>query len=306
MAIYPKESSAIVFWPFPIQGIVADFDKVVEMTEKKYLTRPALWAFALAGILAMAAGATLAAGNRAAVEMVAATDTAASSDAANSGGASSDAAKSAKSDGSKVWDFDHDRGYSKPQDWMAVAGNWRIIIDRDAPSEPNTMGLPNYGLPHTRRVKLWLDSFFNTNYLLAIPRDTTEYVDFSYEAAFKPWGGAWGSYAGLAFRYTDPQHYYVLAAACPKDTLALYRMSGGQLNLIKEVPATLERGHWYTFKVDARGGHFTTYLDGKQMFTADDGSLAKGRIGVWSQNDSRVSFDNIKLTPAAGDSSPSA
>ena len=78
------------------------------------------------------------------------------------------------------------------------------------------------------------------------------------------------------------------------------------LNLIKEVPATLERGRWYTFKVDARGGHFTAYLDGKQMFAADDGSLAKGRIGIWSQNDSKVSFDNIKLTPAAAGSSPSA
>jgi hypothetical protein len=267
--------------------------KVVEMTEKKCVLRPALWAFALAGTLAMAASVALAASNRAAAEVAVAADAAATSNGANS-------------DGSKVWNFDHDRGYSKPQDWKAVAGDWRVIIDPNAPSEPNTMGLPGYGLPHTRTVKLWLDSFFSDNYLLAIPKDTTEYTDFSYEAAFKPWGGAWGSYAGLVFRYTDPQNYYVLAAACPKDTLALYRMNGGHLNLIKEVPATLEHGHWYTFKVDARGGHFTAYLDGKQMFAADDGSLAKGRIGVWSQNDSRVSFDNIKLTPAAAGSSPSA
>jgi len=263
------------------------------MTEKKFVLRPALWAFALAGSLAMAASVALAASNRAAAEVAVAADAAAPSDGANS-------------DGSKVWNFDHDRGYSKPQDWKAVAGDWRVIIDPNAPSEPNTMGLPGYGLPHTRTVKLWLDSFFSDNYLLAIPKDATEYTDFSYEAAFKPWGGAWGSYAGLVFRYTDPQNYYVLAAACPKDTLALYRMNGGHLNLIKEVPATLEHGHWYTFKVDARGGHFTAYLDGKQMFAADDGSLAKGRIGVWSQNDSRVSFDNIKLTPAAAGSSPSA
>jgi len=32
------------------------------------------------------------------------------------------------------------------------------------------------------------------------------------------------------------------------------------------------------------------------MFAADDAALAKGRIGVWSQNDSRVSFDSIKVT----------
>jgi hypothetical protein len=272
--------------------------KVVEMTEKKCVLRPALWAFALAGTLAIAASVALAAGNRAAAEVAVAADAAAGSDAAKS--------DAVNSDGSKVWNFDHDRGYSKPQDWKAVAGDWRVIIDRDAPSEPNTMGLPGYGLPRTRTVKLWFDSFFSDNYLLAIPTDTTEYTDFSYEAAFKPWGGAWGSYAGLVFRYTDPRNYYVLTATCPKDTLGLYRMNGGHLNLIKEVPATLERGRWYTFKVDARGGHFTAYLDGKQMFAADDGSLAKGRIGVWSQNDSKVSFDNIKLTPAAAGSSPSA
>ena len=263
------------------------------MTEKKCVSRPTLWAFALAGIFAMAAGVAFAAGNGAAAEVAAAADAAAPSDAA-------------KSDGSKVWDFDHDRGYSTPQDWIAVAGDWRVVIDRDAPSEPNTIGLPGYGLPRTRQVKLWLDSFFNTNYLLAITKDTTEYTDFSYEAAFKPWGGAFGSYAGLVVRYTDPQNYYVLAAACPKDTLALYRMNDGKLNLIKEVPATLERGRWYNLKVDARGGHFIAYLDGQQMFAADDGSLAKGRIGVWSQNDSRVSFDNIKVAPTAAGASPSA
>jgi hypothetical protein len=267
--------------------------KVVEMTDKKCVSRAALWAFALAGSLAMAVGVTFAAGTQAAAKVAAAADAAAPSDAP-------------KSDGSKVWDFDRDRGYSTPQDWIIVAGDWRVLIDRDAPSEPNTIGLPGYGLPRTRQVKLWLDSFFSTNYLLAIPKDATEYTDFSYEAAFKPWGGAFGSYAGLVFRYADPQNYYVLAAACPNDTLALYRMNGGQLNLIKSVPATLERGRWYNMKVDARGGHFVAYLDGQQMFSADDGSLAKGRIGVWSQNDSRVSFDNLKVTPASAASSPSA
>ncbi|MGZ6187165.1 MAG: family 16 glycoside hydrolase, partial [Candidatus Binataceae bacterium] len=188
-----------------------------------------------------------------------------------------------------------------------VAGDGGVVIAREAPSEPNTLGLPGYGLPHTSQVKLWFDSFFNNNYLLAIPKDGAEYTDFSYEASFKPWGGAFGSYAGLAFRYTDPQNYYVLTAACPKDTLTLYHMSNGQLNPIKEVPATLERGRWYTLKVDASGGHFIAYLDGKQMFEANDSSIAKGRIGVWSQNDSKVSFDNIKLTPAAASgTSPSA
>src|ERR1700689_1225013 len=114
------------------------------MTENKCVLRPALWALALAGTLAMTVSGPPAASNRAAAEVAVAADAAASSDTANP-------------DGSKVWNFDHDRGYSKPQDWKAVAGDWRVIIDRDAPSEPNTLGLPGYGLPHIRTVKLWFD-----------------------------------------------------------------------------------------------------------------------------------------------------
>jgi len=204
----------------------------------------------------------------------------------------------ANSGNSTSLDFDHDRAYQTPADWTEVSGQWRVLVDRDAPSEPNALGLPGYGLPHVGQTMLWVDSFFTTNYLVAIPKDTTEYTNFSYEASFKAWGGAWGSYAGLVFRYSDPQNYYVLVAAAPKDSLTLYRMSGGRLNPIKEVAVPVDRGRWYAMKVDARGGHFTAYLDGTKMLEADDVSLAKGRIGVWSQNDSKVSFDNIKLTPA--------
>jgi 3-keto-disaccharide hydrolase len=287
--LYPKESSGNHSL-IPDRGRSRASSKVVEMTQEKCLARPALWAFALAGALAMVgAGAAVAAGNRMTAEIVPAAGAAASSGAATS-------------DGTKVWDFDHDRGYQPPAGWTEISGQWRVLIDNDAPSEPNVLGLPGFGLPHMSQVRLWIDSFFSTNYLLAITKNPTEYTDFSYGASFKEWGGAWGSYAGLVFRYTDPQNYYVLAAACPKDYLALYRMNGGQLNLIKEVPADLARGQWYTFKVDAHGGHFIAYLNGKQMFTADDGTLTKGRIGLWSQNDSRVSFDNIELTPAAAGS----
>lgn len=250
------------------------------MTEKKNVLRYAL-ASALTGALAMAAGAALGAGGHQAVVKVATT------------------ADTAPASAARVWNFDHDRGYLMPKDWTAVSGNWKVLSNFDAPSLPNTLGLPGYGLPRTKSLLIWFDSFITNTYLLALPNDPTEYSDFTYQADFDPWGGAWGSYAGLVFRYRDPRNYYVLAAACPKDYLALYRMSGGHLNLIKKVPATLERGHWYTFKVEARGGHFTCYLDGKQMFEAQDDAIAKGRIGVWSQNDSRVSFDNIELTPAA-------
>lgn len=251
------------------------------MIEKKCTLRYAVWASAVVGAFAIAAGAAMAAGGHQGLVKVAVTSSNMPAHAT-------------------TWNFDHDRGYRFPKNWTAVAGNWKVLIDRNAPSFPNTLGLPGYGLPRTKDLKLWFDSFFTTHYLLAMPDDPTNYADFTYQASFNPWGGAWGSYAGLVFRYVDSKNYYVLAAACPKDYLALYRMSGGTMHLIKKVPANLFRNRWYTFKVDAKGSNFTCFLNGKKMFEAHDSAIARGRIGVWSQNDSRVSFDNVKITPAAG------
>jgi hypothetical protein len=260
------------------------------MTDTKYMSRPARRGLLIAGGLVLTIGLSFAAGSSIAPRNALAADT-----ATNSSGA--------KPDGTKTWDFDHDRAQAVPQDWIVVGGGqWRVIVDSDAPSEPNVLGLPGYGLPKVEQSRLWVDSFFGRNYLLALPKDSGEYTDLSYEADIKPWGGAFGSYAGLVFRYADPQNYYVLVAACPKDYLALYKMSGGQFTEIKQVPAPLQWSHWYSIKIDAHGGHFTGSLDGKQILEADDTTLAKGRVGIWSQNDSRVNFDNLKVTPASSGS----
>jgi len=263
-----------------------DLSKVVEMVEKNYVLRPALCALAIGAAFVLASNPALAGAHRGAVAFATAT------------GATVPAAEAATAGAGQTWDFDHDRAQQSPQDWITIGGDWRVLVDHDAPSDPNVLGLPGYGLPHVQQLGLWFESFISTNYQLAIPKNAPQYSDFAYEAKLKLWGGAFGSYAGLVFRYSDPQNYYVLAAACPKDYIALYRMSGGQMTLIKQAPAELVRPRWYSLKVDAKGGHFVAYLDGKQVLAADDGSFTQGRIGVWSQNDSRASFDNIKLSPS--------
>src|SRR5262249_16275475 len=118
---YPKESTALV------ASLFSDSQEGgLEMTDKKCALRPALWALALAGGLGAFAVGT---------RMTAAEE--------------QKPFYTAGAAGARTWDFDHDRGYSVPQDWTVVAGDWRVLIDADAPSEPNTLGVPGYGLPHT-------------------------------------------------------------------------------------------------------------------------------------------------------------
>lgn len=257
------------------------------------MSKPAPHAFTIATGLVLTIGLSITAGASFAARDALAADTPAASGAV-------------KSDGAKTWDFDHERAQAVPQDWTIIGGGqWRVMVDRDAPSEPNVLALPAFGLPKVEQNRLWVDSFFGRNYLLAIPKEADEYTDLTYTADIKPWGGAWGSYAGLVFRYTDPKNYYVLVAACPKDYLALYKMSGGELSLIKQVSEPFKWSHWYSLKVEARGSHIVGSVDGKPLIQADDTTFTKGRIGVWSQNDSRVNFDNLRVIPAGSGSSPS-
>jgi hypothetical protein len=42
----------------------------------------------------------------------------------------------------KVWNFDQDKAHAMPEGWTAVEGEWEVIPDPSAPSQPNTYGLP--------------------------------------------------------------------------------------------------------------------------------------------------------------------
>jgi hypothetical protein len=262
------------------------------MIEKRRMLRHALWASAITLGLAIAASAAMAAGGqpyKPRLIKVTVTD----------GRLQKSVALPAipVSSGARVWTFDHDRGYKLPKDWTAVSGDWVVLSDFNAPSLPNTLGLAGFGFPQTHYVELWIRSFFSNQYLIAMPKDPKEYANLTLQANFLPWGGAWGSYGGLLFRYLDPKNYYVMVATVPGEYVGLYRMSAGRFTMIKKVHAPLRRLQWYSLKVVALGNHFTGYLDGKKMFEAQDSRFVRGRIGLWSQNDSRVDFDNVQVIP---------
>ena len=49
-------------------------------------------------------------------------------------------------------------------------------------------------------------------------------------------------------------------------------------------------------KLEAQADHFIVYDEGKMLFDVQDNKIAKGRIGLWSSNDSQARFDNLTLT----------
>jgi len=199
-----------------------------------------------------------------------------------------------------VWNFDQDKAGSVPAGWKAVEGDWQVIADPTAPSQPNTFGLTGKGS--------WIKSITNAleYYSTAVLSDSPDYSDFTLEASFKSIGGRFDCSGGLIFRYVDDKNFYLLSAGCPSDYFALSRMSNGKLDILKQSVVPTDRDIWYKLKVNASGAHFMCYDDGKMIFDFDDNKIAKGKIGFWARDDSEARFDNLTVTLPMGGASGGA
>jgi hypothetical protein len=199
-----------------------------------------------------------------------------------------------------VWNFDQDKAGSVPAGWKAIEGDWQVIPDPTAPSQPNTFGLTGKGS--------WIKSITNAleYYSTAVLTDSPDYSDFTLEASFKSVGGRFDCSGGLIFRYVDDKNFYLLSAGCPSDYFALSRLTNGKLEVLKQSVVPTDRDVWYKLKVNASGGHFMCYDDAKMVFDFDDNKIAKGKVGVWARDDSEARFDNLSITlPMGGGSSDS-
>jgi hypothetical protein len=78
-------------------------------------------------------------------------------------------------------------------------------------------------------------------------------------------------------------------------------MYQGKMDQIQQKVVAIDAGNWYKIKLEVQADHFVAYDEGKMIFDVQDNKIAKGRIGLWSSNDSEARFDNLALTlPLAG------
>jgi len=190
----------------------------------------------------------------------------------------------------KVWNFDTDKAGQLADGWQDLDGaGWEVFSDPTAPSQPN-----DFGLPAGRMLSSLTHGL--EYHPMVVMKDPTEYSDFTIEAQFKPIKGYFDCSGGLVVRYSNPENYYVLAFGCPSDYVQLLRMYKGKMDQIQQKVVAIDAGNWYKIKLDVQADHFIAYDEGKMLFDVQDNKIAKGRIGLWSSNDSQARFDNLTLT----------
>ena len=92
---------------------------------------------------------------------------------------------------------------------------------------------------------------------------------------------------------------------CPSDFFALYRVSDGNPEVLKQTVVPIDQGVWYSIKVVTDGDHMSCYANDKMEFDVTDSKIKQGRIGLWAHDDSQPLFDNVKLTLPPSTSSES-
>jgi len=157
-------------------------------------------------------------------------------------------------------------------------GEWRVVDD---PTESN------------RRV-IAQTSKDSTDYrfpLAVYQRVSVKNVDVKMR--FKPVDGKVDQAGGSVVRLTTPDDYSVVRANALEDNVRFYRVVKGRREQIKGANTKVASNEWHTLELRAENDRFTVSFDGKQLFTAQDGTFSgAGRVGLWTKADSVTYFEH--------------
>lgn len=183
-----------------------------------------------------------------------------------------------------------------PSGWLAQTtgsgeARWSIEKDDTAPSHPLVL-----------KQSGWTPK---PSFPLCVKPDV-RLKDGFVEVKFKPLSGTNDQAAGLIWRYRDANNYYVVRANALEDNVVLYKVEQGKRQALgivgrvggygvkEKVPAQ----QWSTLRVQFQGSHFRTFLNGKELFAAEDSTFPDaGAVGLWTKADSVTLFDDFRYGP---------
>lgn len=200
--------------------------------------------------------------------------------------------------GPRVIDFDHDRVGVLPAEWESAmtrsgaAPQWRIVEDQTAPSRPRVL------------AQLSTDRTAG-RFPLAVLRGVT-IRDGEISVRFKTVSGEVDQAAGLVWRYTDPNNYYIVRANALENNVVLYKVEHGERTSLAPrglpsrsygVKRTVPKMTWSELKVTFTDTVATVYFNNERLFDVQDTTFRNaGRIGIWTKADSVTRFDNFTFT----------
>lgn len=171
------------------------------------------------------------------------------------------------------------------------APKWEIVKDESAPSKPNVLAQVSKDATGGR-------------FPLAV-YEKASVKDGTVSVKFKTISGGTDQAAGLVWRYTDPDNYYIARANALEDNVVLYKVEKGERIALapKGTPSKtygvkhrVPKQTWSALSVAFRGNVFTVSFDGQKIFEVEDSTFtAAGKAGLWTKADSVTYFDDFQI-----------
>jgi len=195
----------------------------------------------------------------------------------------------------KTWNFDKEKVQELPSGWLSEhtgqgsKGDWKVIADPSAPSQPNVL------------AQLSNDAT-NYRFPLAIA-DKDIYRDVTVSVRFKTISGTRDQGAGLAWRFRDANNYYIVRANALENNVVLYKVQDGK-RISLAPKGTPEKTYgaktkvpgntWQKLGVQVKGHLFTVFFNDQKLFDVEDTTFTEaGKIGLWTKADSVIYFDDL-------------
>ncbi|MCI0695726.1 DUF1080 domain-containing protein [candidate division KSB1 bacterium] len=182
------------------------------------------------------------------------------------------------------------KGFSTALTGKGKIGNWVIMKDATAPSQPNVLAQTDMD---------------ETGYRFPVcVFDSVMLKDADISVKFKPVKGSEDQAAGIVWRYSDKDNYYIVRANALEDNVVLYKVEKGKrtdlplkgIGRTYGKKAKVPSGAWSTLRVVAKGNLFAVYLNGEKLFEVEDNTFTSaGKVGLWTKADSYTFFDDLSI-----------
>jgi hypothetical protein len=184
-----------------------------------------------------------------------------------------------------------------PPGWTSAVSNhgdrpqWIVQKDPTAPSRPNVLAQFSKGGLHYRFPLCLFDK--------------VTCVDGDISVKMKIISGREDQDAGVVFRASDQNNYYLVRASAREHNIEMFRVKEGQFQPIRVngsekgiygVRHPIKIGDWNLLRVTYKGTQTTVYFNHRKVFEAKDSELnSPGRGGVWTNADTVAYFDDFRI-----------
>jgi hypothetical protein len=185
----------------------------------------------------------------------------------------------------KSWNFDADPPGGIPEGFTVMLGDWKIVVDPNAPSRPGVLAqlAKNSG------------SLFN---LILVSGTNSKNVDISVK--MKAVAGKEDQGGGLVWRARDSSNYYVARYNPLEDNYRVYRVEQSRRVQLQNADIKHSDG-WHTLRATMEGDHIQCYYDGTKYLDVNDSTFqTAGKIGLWTKADAQSHFDDLTMAPNKG------